>query len=113
MSIIKITRGKEEIDELLGKGKFVVLDHMTTWCGPCKQLMRYLLTIVDTFPNVIFASVDLEGGPENEKYAETQDLEGVPTVYLYDTKGNLIDDDMPIDKNIVPVLTEYIAKFSG
>lgn len=113
MSIVHITKGQEQIDELLRQGKFVLLDHMTTWCGPCKQLMRYLKTIAADFPEVIFASVDLEASKENEEYATSQEqIQGVPHVYFFDPNGLLIEEDAPIDKEIRDMLDYWVEQYA-
>ena len=106
--IITILRGQEELEELLARGKFVLVDHSIQGCGPCVQLARMLHTLAPQYPDVIFAKMDVQETADNVVYAEVHDFEGYPWVHLYNPRGELACDDMPIDAKLKAQLETYL-----
>jgi len=112
--IVEITRGQEELDELLAKNAYVVVDHYIDGCGPCVQLARYFKVLVKEFAeyieggHLVFAKMNVEGSPENEEYGVSKELVGFPWVHFYNFDGTLRDGDMPIDKTIKDKIQMYL-----
>lgn len=94
-TIVEITRGAEEIAELLKRGKPVFLDHYIDGCPPCMQLAKMLPGLAKKYPGVIFAKLKADEDHHAE-YVESQEIiAGFPWVYLYDAEGNLVNEDVP------------------
>ena len=94
------------------KGKIILLNFWATWCGPCKEEMRYLEVLHQQFKEKNFVlltiSVDYEGLKPVKEFinkhdytfpvlldpnCETLDLfevKGIPTTFLIDKKGKML-----------------------
>ena len=94
------------------KGKIILLNFWATWCGPCKEEMRYLEVLHQRFKEKNFVlltiSVDYEGLKPVKEFinkhdytfpvlldpkCETLDLfdvKGIPTTFLIDKKGKML-----------------------
>src|ERR1043165_798064 len=85
----KITFDSATFDQSLAKAKqenkLVFVDCMTSWCGPCKQMDKFVFTqdSVADFFNVKFVNLqlDMEKG-EGPKLAKEFHVEAFPTFLL-------------------------------
>ena len=72
-----------EIEEVLKKHNFVLLDIFATWCGPCKMLMPIIDQVADHFKNDDKVNIVKMDGDQNGQYLENNDVNSYPTVILY------------------------------
>ncbi len=72
-----------EIEEVLKKHNFVLLDIFATWCGPCKMLMPIIDQVADHFKNDGKVNIVKMDGDQNGQYLENNDVNSYPTVILY------------------------------
>lgn len=68
---------KDQINELLGTGKTVILDFYATWCGPCKVLTPILDEIISEDDGVALLKADIE---ESMDFAKEYGVRAVPTL---------------------------------
>lgn len=88
------------------RGKVVILEFMTTWCGVCKLQFRELKALHDKLPDVFIASIEIDPTLREEAFeawastegydwfvghspraGRTYKVSGVPTVILVDKEG--------------------------
>jgi peroxiredoxin len=94
------------------KGKIILLNFWATWCGPCKEEMRYLEVLHQQFKAKNFVlltiSVDYEGLKPVKEFINKHDysfpvlldpkcevldlfeVKGIPTTFLIDKKGKML-----------------------
>ena len=119
--------------------QIILLNFWATWCGPCKEEMRYLEVLHQRFKEKNFVlltiSVDYEGLKPVKEFinkhdytfpvlldpkCETLDLfdvKGIPTTFLIDKKGKMLgkaigprDWKSPEAISLFHQLTENIEK---
>jgi thioredoxin-like negative regulator of GroEL len=94
MTIVEITRGVEQLRELLEQKRPVLVDHYVDGCQPCVQIARVLPDIASKFPTLIIAKVNCEGTSDNETYAEECGIDSYPHLHMYSAEGMLVNDDV-------------------
>ena len=106
MSTIKISDNTFE-EEVITKGKPIIVDFWAEWCGPCKQIGPILEEISEEYKEKItIGKLDVDENPEiSGKYQ----IRGIPTMMIFNN-GSLIDTKVGmsskndliewIDKNI-------------
>ncbi len=106
MSTIKISDDSFE-EEVITKGKPIIVDFWAEWCGPCKQIGPILEDISDEYKDKItIGKLDVDDNPE---IASKYQIRGIPTMMLFNN-GKLVDTKVGmsskndllewIDKNI-------------
>ena len=80
MSTIKISDDSFE-DEVINKGKPIIVDFWAEWCGPCKQIGPILEEISDEMSNeLVVAKHNIDENPNQPtKYG----VRGIPTMLLF------------------------------
>ena len=87
MSTIKISDDSFE-DEVINKGKPIIVDFWAEWCGPCKQIGPILEEISDELKEKItIGKLDVDDNPET---ASKYQIRGIPTMMLFNN-GSLVD----------------------
>lgn len=70
--------------------KRVFVDFQTTWCGPCREMERWVYTaqaVVDAAAQVIPVMLD---GDEQRELAKRYEVGGYPTLLLLDEQGKVL-----------------------
>ena len=67
-----------------------VIDFYAEWCQPCKVVVPMLKSLESSFPNVNFATVNVD---DNNELANTYKISGVPTILFF-------KDGVPIDRQV-------------
>lgn len=106
MSTIQISDDSFE-ENVIKKGKPIIVDFWAEWCGPCKQIGPILEEISDEYSDKItIGKLDVDANPETPGKFQ---IRGIPTMLLFNN-GELIDTKVGmsskadltawIDKNI-------------
>ena len=87
MATIKISDDTFE-NEVITKGKPIIVDFWAEWCGPCKQIGPILEDLSDEYKEkIIIGKLDVD---ENPEIASKYQIRGIPTMMLFNN-GTLID----------------------
>jgi len=87
MSTIKISDDSFE-DEVINKGKPIIVDFWAEWCGPCKQIGPILEEISEEYKEKVrIGKLDVD---ENPEIASQYQIRGIPTMMLFNN-GSLVD----------------------
>jgi thiol-disulfide isomerase/thioredoxin len=120
------------------KGKVVVLDVWTTWCGPCKEMIPHEREMVDRLKDKPFALVSVCCDEEKKALTDFLAKEPMPwthwwngqvggmmsawnityfpTIYILDTKGVIRFKDLhgeELEKAVKRLLEEAAVKTAG
>ena len=78
MSIQELT--SQNFDQTLEANDLLVVDFWADWCGPCKVFGKIMAQVATDYPDVFFASVNVE----NEKaLSEEFDVRSVPFIMIF------------------------------
>lgn len=72
---------------------YLFVDVYAVWCGPCKMMDRDVYTdpAVSAYMNTNFVSVRMDGEKDfGRKFAARNQLEGYPTMFIFDPEGEYI-----------------------
>ena len=77
-----------------GSYKYIVVDFYATWCGPCKKMAPQLEKMSESYKNVLFLKVDVDGdaGTVAEKYG----VSSLPTFMFFDAGS-----DKPSQQSVI------------
>ncbi len=95
------------------KGKVVIIDFWATWCGPCRKGIPDIISIQNDYKNdVVIIGISLDGEKtlkdvpgfvkdyginypivygDEKVVAAYGGIEGIPTAFVVDKKGNVVD----------------------
>lgn len=77
MSIKSLTTNS--FDQVIESHPLVLIDFWAEWCGPCKVFGNTLMEIAKDYPDVYFASVNIE---EEKALAEEFAIRSIPFVMI-------------------------------
>ena len=106
--IVEVTT--DNVDEMISKYTYLLLDFTATWCGPCKTLDPMLKEIVSNIDNENFAlgKVNVDN---NQDIALRFDVMNVPTmVFLKDNNPIDIIVSVPKKKELQSKIESFIAE---
>ena len=72
----------EELEQLISqsKGKVLVIDYFSTWCGPCVGFTPTFQKMSSEMPEVVFLKVDVDECPEA---ADKAAIQSIPAFHVY------------------------------
>ena len=95
--------GESHFEELIADNRVVLVDFYADWCGPCKML-EPTVEEVAAETDAVVAKVDVD---EQQGLAQSYQVQGVPTLYLF------VDGD-PADRMVgVQEKADLVAKIEA
>ena len=76
-----------KISELVGEGKWVLVDFWASWCGPCRQEMPNVLEAYNKFHDKGFEVVGISFDQKKEAWVKAIEQIKMPWLQLSDLKG--------------------------
>ncbi|MFH7018096.1 thioredoxin domain-containing protein [Flavobacterium sp. FlaQc-47] len=74
-----------DFNDLLNTDKKVLVDFYAEWCGPCKQMEPYILTMQkDMTDKIVIIRIDVD---KNKTLATQLKIDQLPTLVLYENKA--------------------------
>ena len=99
-----------KLSDYVGKGKYILLDHWASWCGPCKAEMPNVVAAYKKYHDKGFEIVGISFDKEKEPWVKAITDWEMPWIHLSDLKYwnnaaaeaysvNAIPDNLLIDPN--------------
>ncbi|KAG2182044.1 hypothetical protein INT43_006970 [Umbelopsis isabellina] len=80
MAIDNEPKNLQEFKSLIASDKLTAVDFHAQWCGPCKIVGPKFVKLVEVYPNVQFAKVDVDEGAD---IAEEYSIRAMPTFLFF------------------------------
>lgn len=74
------------LSDYVGKGKYILLDHWASWCGPCKAEMPYIKKTWEAFAGDKFDVVSIAVNDKHEKTLQAISQLDMPWHQIIDAK---------------------------
>ncbi len=78
MSEIKVLT-EDNFDDVIADNDIIVIDFWAKWCQPCVSFSKVMSSVAKTYPEVVFASVNIE---EQKALAEEFEIRSIPFVMI-------------------------------
>ena len=106
MTIEQVTK-VSDVQDILKANKYVVIDFMAKWCGPCKTIAPKINKLADQSPSIKFIKVDVD--VMDTEFIESEEVTAMPTFKFY-KEGEAIDTMTVVgaDFNMVKM---YVGQF--
>ncbi|SEW39294.1 TlpA family protein disulfide reductase [Chitinophaga arvensicola] len=114
------------------KGKYLLVDFWASWCGPCRQAIPKVKELYETYKakgfDVVSISIDTDKNAwrkamkeeempwdqllsdNKDKTMEQFQFSGIPTLYLVDTDGNIMERFTGFGEDTEAKIKESISK---
>jgi thioredoxin len=93
MAIIELTG--DNFESVVEANPFICIDFWASWCAPCKSFKEIFKLVAEQYPDVAFASCDIE---VNEDLAEEFAIQSVPHVMILRDQVAVYDESGLLDK---------------
>ncbi|KAI8084548.1 thioredoxin-like protein [Halteromyces radiatus] len=106
MAIENLPKDLNEFKALIASDKLVVIDFYATWCAPCKLISPKFEKLVEEYPDVIFAKIDVDDVAD---VAAEVGVRAMPT-FMFFKNSNKVDEVVGANlSSIVNKIKEHSA----
>lgn len=70
---------EHNLDEILANHSFLLIEFSAQWCGPCKSFAKVLEKAEQTFPDVVFGTIDID---DQQALAQEFNIMSVPSILI-------------------------------
>ncbi len=130
--------GKKGVSSLKkNQGQLMLVDFWATWCIPCRKSIPKLQAMQEKYPQLKIVGINLDNSSksaekfmekegvkftnihdEKKKIADYYEVEGMPSIFLYDSSGKLLKrldgytekDLTAMENEIEKILSQLSAK---